>query len=918
MNAFAILSLLALITLFSLGIFVFSKDHKSLLNRLFFCYCLAGSFNSFRSYSLFQAESFESAQFWIGSNYSWPFILVFQLHFILVFTEKTKLLKNKLAMALIYLPALSFSFIALTTDYLSRTPIKEPWGWSASSPPSSLASGAASIWIIVMALMPIALCFVYLFRSTERTKRKQAIFVTIGVSMNMAWSVIVRGVLPDLGIRVPPLSSTGALFASIFYGYAILRYGLFTLTPTAAAEGIVSTMSDALFLANPERRVQVVNQAASELLGYEEGSLINQPVEMLFENSGKDGLTEAWLYQRLLEQGRVSDQEMYFKGRDGSIIPVSLSASVMRDKQGRLLGIIYAGRDITKRKEAETALQEANEQLEARVAERTTELIASNRKLRLEIDERNRAEAALRESETQYRGIFDSALEGILILDLDGAIVDANPQTCSMYGYSPEEIVRLRVDDLVRADQHYYVKNFLERVKESDVYRTDGTNIRKDGTPFTIEVSGTNFDYKGKKHLLLNLRDLTEEKKLKAQLQQAQKMESIGTLAGGIAHDFNNILSSIIGYGELARDDVPSDSEARDDIEQVLQAGYRARDLVKQILTFSRQTVNDLAPVHLHSVVEESLKLMRSSLPVTVDIRQNIAHCDSVLGDATQMHQVVMNLCTNAYHAMDSDGGTIEVRLEPVELQAKDNETVMCTKEETGGDGLCFQADLQTTKEHLDLPPGPYCRLVVSDDGQGMSREVKGRIFDPYFTTKETDKGTGLGLSVVHGIVTNHGGGICVYSQPGVGTAFHIFIPMIKERAKNAEIISHGMLPTGRERILFVDDEPPIVKMAKEMLERLGYTVAIRTSSLEALELFKANPTQFDLVITDMTMPHMTGDKLTKEILAIHPDIPIILCTGFSQQINEQDAKAIGVAEFILKPIIKKDLATILRKVLDR
>lgn len=377
------------------------------------------------------------------------------------------------------------------------------------------------------------------------------------------------------------------------------------------------------------------------------------------------------------------------------------------------------------------------------------------------------------------------------------------------------------------------------------------------------------------------------------QLVQAQKMEAIGTLAGGIAHDFNNILTAIIGYTELAREEVPEGSRVQANLQEVLKAGMRAKDLVQQILMFSRQSTQEQKPLQMDSIVEEGLKLLRASIPTTIEIRPNIQReCGTVLGDPTQIYQVLMNLCANAAHAMREKGGVLEVSLMNVDIDA-------------------------ALAQHPDLKSGPYVRLTVSDTGHGMDRAVMERIFDPYFTTKEPGEGTGMGLAVVHGAVKSHGGAIAVDSEPGKGTTFHVYFPRM-ERGGAPEAEAAASIPTGSERILFVDDEKALVDMIKQMIESLGYKVAGRTSSIEALEAFRAQPDKFDLVITDQTMPNMTGEMLARKLLRIRPDIPIILCTGYSESITKEKVKAMGIRELIMKPVVRSELARIIRDVLDQ
>ena len=378
------------------------------------------------------------------------------------------------------------------------------------------------------------------------------------------------------------------------------------------------------------------------------------------------------------------------------------------------------------------------------------------------------------------------------------------------------------------------------------------------------------------------------------QLQQVLKIQAIGTLAGGIAHDFNNILFPIIGYSEMTLDEVAEDSCARTYLQEVLKAANRAKDLVQQILTFSRQSGQERKPITVQYIIKEALKLLRASIPTTIDIAFDLdPECPPIMGDATQIHQVIMNLCTNAYQAMQETGGTLEVSLTAVDISY--DEIV----------------------DKMGMKPGQHIKITVRDTGHGMEPAVMERIFEPYYTTKEPGKGTGLGLSVIHGIVKNHGGDVTVNSKPGSGTTFCVYIPAI-DRVEEVEEQSQAVteLLEGKEHILLVDDEKVIIEMERQMLERLGYRVTARTSSKDALEVFAAGPDQFDLVITDMTMPNMTGDLLARKLLEMRSDTPIILCTGYNEGITEEKALALGIRKYIMKPVVKNELASTIRTVL--
>lgn len=387
--------------------------------------------------------------------------------------------------------------------------------------------------------------------------------------------------------------------------------------------------------------------------------------------------------------------------------------------------------------------------------------------------------------------------------------------------------------------------------------------------------------------------DISDKKEMEARLQQAQKMESIGTLAGGIAHDFNNILFPIVGMSELLLEDLPENSIEFENAKEIFTAGKRGSDLVKQILAFSRQTEHKMVPVKTQKIIEEVVKLSRATIPSNIKIDQQIqSDCGTIIADQTQLHQIAMNLVTNAYHAVEKTNGKISVVLKETEISI---------------------GDLPDST----LQPGQYVVLTISDTGDGMNHNMIEKIFEPYFTTKEQGKGTGLGLAVVYGIVKEHGGHITVYSEIGIGTTFNVYLPVMKADTEYTREKTGPQIQTGNESILLVDDEVSVVKLEKAILERLGYEVTAFSSSPEALETFRANPAAFDLIISDMTMPDITGDKLAEELLSIRPDIPILICTGFSERINKAQAEEIGVKGFLMKPIIKSEMAKEVRNVLD-
>ncbi len=527
------------------------------------------------------------------------------------------------------------------------------------------------------------------------------------------------------------------------------------------------------------------------------------------------------------------------------------------------------------------------------------------RKLDKKVEQLEAEKERLAISETKYRRLIEALRENYYFytLDAQGVITYLSPSITNMLGYTQEAFksgfATYLTDSKINTEAACHTAQSLQGIK---------------CPPYEIEIADKNdhihrleiteepiCDHRGRPVAVEGIaHDITqrintqqEKEKLQKRLVQAQKMEAIGTLAGGIAHDFNNILSAIIGYTELSIGTLgDTNTTVTDYLDNVLDAGRRATELVQQILTFSRQTEKELKPISLRAIVNETLKLLRASLPATISIKKKI-DCDAlIMGDPVQIHQVIMNLCVNAGHAMREQGGLLNINLQEVNLDASS----------------AFQL--------TDIRPGPYLQLTVGDTGTGMTPKIMERIFDPFFTTKDRGEGTGMGLAVVHGIVKSYGGAINTYSEEGKGTSFNVFFPIIERRAEPRD--SDESLPEGgTERILYVDDEPSLVDIGELMLNHLGYKVVSQTSSINALEVFRQAPEKFDLVITDMTMPQMTGDKLAEAIIATRKDIPIILCTGFSHQLAEGHPMPDGIKGLLMKPIIRSKMAEMVRKVLD-
>ena len=543
--------------------------------------------------------------------------------------------------------------------------------------------------------------------------------------------------------------------------------------------------------------------------------------------------------------------------KDGSWIWAEARVTFIRDENGRPIGILGVSRNINERKEVEKALLE---------------------------------------SEQRFRLLSDKAPFGIALIDSGGRYRYVNTKFTEVLGYTIDDMPdgkywfkKAYPDPAYRREVIEAWKRGLENSEIGNTRQQTFVVTCKNGDEKDIHFRSVTLQDEGE---LVFYEDITEKRKLEAQLRQTQKMEAIGSLAGGIAHDFNNILSGVLGYTELSLREVEEGTLLQANMLKVLKAGERARELIRQILMFSRQGGQDLMPTRLNPIVKEVLKLLRASLPASIAIEADLQGDVTIRADPIQIHQVLLNLCTNASHAMADGGGTITVR------------------------SRGFEPDTAFLHHHTDLHPGRFIHLSVSDTGTGIDPAVRERIFDPYFTTKSPGKGTGMGLSVVHGIVKSHGGAITVGSEPGRGATFSVFLPVFAGETPDA-IEKSDLLPRGSEHVFWVDDEPMQIDIGREILQRLGYTVTTNTSGPDALAIIEKEPGRFDLIITDMTMPRMTGDLLAQKILAIAPHQSIIMCTGYNEQISESKAKALGIREFIMKPIVMRDVAFAVRRVLD-
>ncbi|MFC1579498.1 PAS domain S-box protein [Thermodesulfobacteriota bacterium] len=617
-------------------------------------------------------------------------------------------------------------------------------------------------------------------------------------------------------------------------------------------------------------RITRVNRRELEMLGYTADEMVGEPVWKFIKE--KEKARELIKAKLVGERPPSKNLERNFIRKNGTTFPGIVEDEFFKDTIGSISGIRSTLQDITERKKAENALKESEE------------------KYRMLYEKSKKAEEV-------YRSLLHTSADAIVIYDLKGNVIYVNPLFTEIFGWTIEELEGKHLQFVPDSEKPATMSGIAQIVEDGrPIQGFETKRSTKEGHIVDVNISGSRYDdHEGNPEgMLVVLRDITEKKRLEAQLQQAQRMEAIGTLAGGIAHDFNNILSPIMIHSEMAMLDFPADHPIQQKLKQIYQAGDRAKDMVRQILAFSRQKQQEKFSIRINSIIKEVIKLLRSSIPSTIDIQHHYgATSDAVFADPTQVHQAVINLCTNAFHAMREKGGKLEIALED------------------------FSIDSLSSSQFSDLKPGAYLKLTVRDTGTGITPDIRDKIFEPYFTTKGPGEGTGMGLSVVHGIVKGHAGDIKVETEPGKGTTFHVFLPKYEKEISTLVEPGHP-IPKGTEKILLVDDEKVAADAVEGMLKSLGYWVTATTSSVEALEAFRNDPEAFDLIITDMTMPDMTGSDLAKEILPVRADIPVILCTGFSEQIDEKKAKEMGIRAFVMKPIVMRQIADTIREVLDR
>ena len=626
---------------------------------------------------------------------------------------------------------------------------------------------------------------------------------------------------------------------------------------------VVESAPSGMLMVRQDGTISLVNAQIEQMFGYSREELLGRPVELLLPEHLRQEhnvYRVEYLAAPSLRPMGV-DKEFFGRRKDGSQFPVDIGLNPLHLSSGA--SVLATIIDISERRWAEEAQRESQERLDLAVG-------------------------------AGHVGIFEHQHRTDSLY--------WSPMFREIFGVSAEEAGSLqRYIELIPREERERILQAIRTAHDpagDGQFHVEHRLIRPNGESRHVSIrSQTWFEGEGASRVpfrtIGTVVDITDRKNAETYLRDSSKMEAIGTLAGGIAHEFNNSLTAVLGFSELALPLVPADSKAHRHLQQVITAGRRSRELVHQLLTFSQQSDQVRRPLSLHSLVKESLKLLRPTIPSWIELRERIASSTRpISADTTQMHQLILNLLENAFHAMRQTGGILEIQLQDKELAA----------------------DLASP--YGRLAAGCYACLTVRDSGEGMEPEVASRIFDPFFTTKPLGEGRGMGLSVVHGIVTAHGGTVLVESQVGVGTTVSVYLPALPPRASLTPAKDEP-LPHGHECILFVDDEESLARFGGEMLESLGYYPVVRMSATEAWQAFQIAPQRFDLLITDQTMPGMSGDTLARECKRLRPDLPIILCTGSEQALTADNARAHGVTEYVLKPLMLHDLARTIRRVLD-
>lgn len=873
---------------FFFGFYILFKNRNSMTNRIFFSLCINLSFWALGDAFMSIAPNQELANFWrMIAAFGWCLSFGTWLDFaILVKAESKKKWMTDIRRLLIYIPAVFF-FIGNLQYEPSEVIERYMFIWKDTYPVNYFEI----LYILnytIFAAAGVLIIYKWGKNSVSRSEKKQANIIVITASISFAMAAITDTILPLLGVDV--FSPGIFLFSIALLGirYAITKYKMMSLSSRVANDYILRTINDPVILIGNDLLVKEVNSAALDFTGFEETEVVGVAIYKFISDTELNKST----VQKLVETGSIKNIEVGLLTKSNSIISCLLSGASINNELEETLGIACVFHDITDRKIAESILHKAHQELENKVHERTQELEEINTLLEEEISERRKVEEGLKASEEKFRALMMQSSDGILVIDQDTRrIVESNEKALKIRELTESKTLKLNLEQLA-SEYKDRINSVIDSIiqNKSMIIKETIKYTRIDGANRDLELSASLVGYSNKQFVMVIIRDITEKVDMEERKQQLVKMEALGTLSGGIAHDFNNILAGIMGYTQLTLEDLEENTSSSENLSEVLKLGERAKKLISQILTFSRKTLITPDVIDLKSIIEEVLKMLRVTVPANIEIQCRL-ECNSpyVFADQGEIHQLIMNLCVNAELAMHNAGGILQVILT--------DETI--EKEMVTG--------YQTLKR------GKYIKLRIIDNGCGMEEAIIKRIFEPFFTTRGSKGGTGLGLSVVHGIVSRCEGVIMVDSEPNRGSTFTIFLPSSQNNSREVSLSDK----TGNcsvARILLVDDEEAIVNTVQKLLQRQGYIVTGVLDAEEALRLFRDNKDSFDIVMTDQSMPNMTGDSLVKELRIIKPDIPVVISSGYSIEDNNSEE----ITEFLLKPVSKIEYVKAIEKLLKR
>jgi len=882
---FYILFALSMLYLY-FGFYVFFKNKNSMQNRMFLSICINLSLWSLGYSFMTVALNPEAANFWrLISAIGWCFFYGTWLDFAILVRLESKKWMTDIRRLLIYIP--SVFFLIGNLHYAPKVVMKKLLLIWTDVYPTSYFEILYILYALSFTIAGIVIIYQWGKRSTLNREKKQAHIILLSINISFILAMIIDIIIPLLGINRFHLGILMFVIAMVGIYQALTKYHMMSFSPQAAHEYILETVSDPVILIGTDFLIKKVNSPALKLTGFVTEELLGYPINKLFNESE---VIQSEL-NKLAEMDTVNNIEVGLLTKRLNCIPCLFSCSFINNEFNDTLGIACIIHNITERKNAEIILLDAHRELERKVYERTRELEEMNSLLEEEIQSRIYAEEGLISSEEKFSVLIKQSSDGIIVIDQETKkMIRMNDVACSILDITEGQIYELLDDHFISSNNAELKLAFFDIIEQKTMLIKETikyTNSK--GTSKSLKLSATFVGYNNKPYIMITIRDITEELIMEERARQMAKMDSLGTLSGGIAHDFNNILAGIMGYTQLTLEDLEDNAFLSENLQEVLKLGERAKKLISQILTFSKKTFISPEIVDLSSLIEEVIHMLKATLPANIDLKF-LPKGDTfqVYADQGELHQLIMNLCVNAELAMAKQGGTLQVILSKAMIDK----------------------DLETGYQVLKC--GEYIKLEVVDNGCGIEESVKERIFEPFFTTRGSHGGTGLGLSVVHGIVSRIEGVITVDSEIDKGTTFTVYLPVIVP-SLTYNPMTDKIIDRSSARILLVDDEESIVTAVQRLLRRQGYQVTGVLNAHEALTIFKQNTDAFDIVLTDQSMPYMSGDALVKELHLIKPELPVVICSGYNL---EPDLKENHNMEFLLKPVPIKEYIRVIEKLL--